>query len=147
METYSFLHHTLHVAGMPISGFASGDDVLSVAYRNDGIEDETGADGEMMAIISADKSASIKVKLLYTSLSNDWLEKQYSLFLQGRIRTIPVSLFNTRTGKGEVATNGYIKKIPDKTLGKKAGSMEWEIVVPKLAVQKPTLNINIGINL
>lgn len=147
METYSFIQHTLHVNNMPITGFASGDDVLSVAYRNDGVEDEVGADGEMMAIISADNSAMIKAKLLYTSASNDWLEKQFYLFKQGRISSIPVSIFNTRTGKGEVATKGYIKKIPDKNLGKKAGSMEWEIVVPRVAVQKPTLNINIGINL
>lgn len=147
MQTYSFLQHTLHVNNMPITGFASGDDVLSVAYRNDGVEDEVGASGEMMAIISADKSAVIKAKLLYTSTDNDWLEKQYYLFTQGQISGIPVSIFNTKTGKGDVATTGYIKKIPDKNLGKKAGAMEWEIVVPKLAVQKPTLNINIGINL
>ena len=147
MNRYSFTSHTLHVSNMPITGFASGDDVLSVSYRNDGVEDEVGASGEMMAIISADNSAVIKAKLLYASTDNDWMEKQYYLFRQGQISGIPVSVFNTLTGKGEVATTGYIKKIPDKTLGKKAGSMEWEIVVPKISVQKPTVNINVGINL
>lgn len=132
---YALSHHIIEVNGRILQNFGEGDDVIQVAEREDKITDKTGADGNMMPEISANDSAEITLKFLHTAPENEYLEDLLSQYVEGYISSITVTIYNTRTGKGEVATTGYITKKADRSRGTKAGDREWKIVVPKLAVQ------------
>lgn len=135
---YSFVHHIVMVNGRELENFGEGDDVVSTEYREDGITDTVGADGNMQASVSANESASIKLKFLAGADENDYLEDLYYKFKRGEITGISVSIFNSVTGKGEVATTGYIPKLANNSKGVKAQDREWTIIVPKLDIQKAT---------
>lgn len=56
MRAYSFQNTVAIINGVELSGFAEGDDVISIKRRVDSATDKVGADGKMMVSISADKS-------------------------------------------------------------------------------------------
>lgn len=134
--TYSFARHVTMVNGIEIKNFAEGDDVVSYEYREDTVTDVVGADGNMQASVSANQSATITIKLLGTAPENDYFETLYHQFLNGEIDGITVSMFDSVTGKGEVATSGYIPKLANKAKGANIQSREWTIVVPRLDIQR-----------
>lgn len=138
MIVYSFTHHIIMVNGREIENFGEGDDVIATEYREDGVSDTVGADGNMQASISANQSASIKIKLLAGAPENDYLESLYQKMLNGEIKGVGVSMFDSITGKGEIATTGYIPRLANKSKGVKAQDREWTIIVPKLDIQKQT---------
>lgn len=138
LNIYSFSHHIMLVNGREFENFGEGDDVISTEYREDGITDTVGADGNMQASVSANESAEIKIKLLAGASENEYLEQLYYQFKRGEITGISVSIFNSVTGKGEVATTGYIPKLANSSKGVKAQDREWTIIVPKLDIQKAT---------
>lgn len=138
MMIYSFTHHIVMINGVEIENFGEGDDVITTEYREDGFTDTIGADGNMQASVSANQSASIKIKLLAGAPENDYLESLYQKMRNGEIKGIGVSMFDSITGKGEVATTGYIPKLANKSKGVKAQDREWTIIVPKLDIQKET---------
>lgn len=138
MMIYSFTHHIVMVNGREIENFGEGDDVIVTEYREDGITDTVGADGNMQASVSANESAEIKIKLLAAAPENEYLESLYYRFKSGEIAGVSVSMFNAITGKGEVATTGYIPKMANSSKGVKAQDREWTIIVPKLDIQKAT---------
>lgn len=135
---YSFTHHLVMVQGREMENFGEGDEVVSATYREDRINGTVGADGNMQSSISADQSADIKLTFLMTAPENDYLEGLYQQYVDGVITGISVSILNSVTGKGEVATTGFIPKLADMSKGTKAKDREWTITVPKLSIQKGT---------
>lgn len=135
ITAYSLSFHVLEINGRVMENFAEGDDVIQVEEREDKVTDKTGADGNLMPEISANDSAEITLKFLHTAPENDYLEDLLSQFVNGYITGIPISIYNSRSGRGEVATTGYITKKAGRSRGAKAGDREWKIVVPKLAIQ------------
>lgn len=136
MYVYSFTNHLVMVNGREMQNFGEGDDVISTEYREDGISDTVGADGNMQASVSANESAEIALKFLAGAPENDYLEDLYFQFKRGLIRGVSVAIINAITGKAEVATTGFIPKLADNQRGTQAQDREWMIVVPKLAIQK-----------
>lgn len=138
MFVYSFTHHIVLINGREINNFAEGDDVITSEYREDGVTDTVGADGNMQASVSANESAEITLKFLAGAPENDYLEDLYYKFKRGLIGGITVAILNAVTGKAEVSTQGYIPKLASNSRGTQAQDREWMIVVPKLAIQKRT---------
>ena len=138
LNIHSFINHVITVNGRTLEGFGEGDDVVTVEYREDGITDTVGADGRMQASVSANESATINLKLLAGSEDNDYLEDLYFKFKNGSIGGISVSIFDSFTGRGQVATTGYIPKLANESKGAKAQDREWSIIVPKIDIQRAT---------
>lgn len=134
IRAYSLAYHIVTVNGRTMENFGEGDDVIKVSLRDDQITDKKGADGNIMPEISANESAEISLKFLYNAPENTFLENLQKMFIDGFLDGISVSIFDTRTGQGEVSTTGYIKRRADKSRGGKAADREWVFVVPKLAV-------------
>ncbi|MCH7305627.1 DUF3277 family protein [Acinetobacter sp. NIPH 1869] len=134
LRAYSLSHHVVTVNGRTMENFGEGDDVIKVALRDDQITDKKGADGNIMPEVSANESAEVSLKFLYNAPENTYLEGLQKMFVEGFIHGVSVSIYDTRSGQGEVSTTGYIKRRADKSRGAKAADREWVIVVPKLAV-------------
>lgn len=136
LRVHSFSSQIVMVNGRELENFGEGDDVITTEYREDGITDTVGADGNMQVSVSANESATIKLKFLAMAEENDYLESLYHQFKNGEIKGVSVSIFDAVTGKGEVATTGYIPRMANSSKGAKAQDREWSIIVPKIDVQK-----------
>lgn len=134
MRAYSFKNTILLVNGVEITGFADGDDVISMKRRSNLAEDEVGADGNMMVSISADHSGEISIKLQQTSSSNKYLMSLANLQEGGGSRFIPVQLYFQDTYRNDIGSGsiGYISKQADMTRGKKGQTHEWVFIVERL---------------
>lgn len=112
-----------------VTGYATGDDVVMLEFREDLITDKVGADGEMAISIGADKSATLTIKLLQTSPTNKFLSKVAAV--QGNVPTFaPISALYQDANRQDVATmlSGYIQKHAPLERGREANEPEWSIV-------------------
>jgi hypothetical protein len=109
------------------SGFADGDDVIMLEFREDQITDKVGADGKMTISVSADKSCKLTLKMQQTSPTNSYLSKLMDL--QAAIRPSFAVLAATfqDAQRQDVASllAGYITKHASLKRGKQATDVEW----------------------
>ena len=132
MKEYSFLENELIIQGVPISGFAEGDDVITFSRRVDQVSDVIGADGEMSIAVNADKSGVATVRLQQTSSSNSLLGAIVAAVDAGVFVPVTIQSFNTGNSDIAAGTKGYIRKHSDVSRGTGINSQEWEIVVERL---------------
>jgi DNA-binding beta-propeller fold protein YncE len=118
------------------SGFSDGDDVIMISRREDNVTDKVGADGEMVVSISADKSGTIKIKLLQTSPTNKFLSRVHALQGAGPPTYFPLSALFQDANRQDIGTGlfGYVKKLPEINRGKGPNEHEWEMVFQRLDV-------------
>lgn len=131
MKSYSLKNTVLLVAGVPISGFAPGDDVIQASRRVDGFDDEMGADGEMLVFQNADESGQFVIRLQQSSDSNAYLNGLYNVQARGTFVAIPVTFKDIVNGEIIGGSKGYIKKPADATRGTAPNAQEWTMVVEK----------------
>lgn len=134
MKAYSFLNTILYVNGVEITGWAEGDDVITISRRADSASDKIGADGNMMVSISANKSGEFSFKLNQTSPSNKYLASLTALQEGGAKTFIPINVLFQDTYRNDLSTGtvGYIKKPADLQRGEKGNVQEWTVVVERL---------------
>jgi hypothetical protein len=134
MRVYSFATTIVLINGVQLVGWANGDDVISIKYRNDAISDEVDMYGRMLTSVSRDISGEITFKLQTTSSGNKFLSGLLSA--QRLMSFTPIFVmfkdsFSQDTASG---TRGYIKKYSDIVRGANAGETEWTIIVEKLSM-------------
>ena len=134
MKRYSFKDTIMVINGLEVTGWAEGDDAITIERRADSATDKVGAGGEMMVSISADRSGSVKIKLQQTSSSNKWLMAMLALQEAGCSSFVPIACMFQDTYRNDLAagTSGYLKKPPSMTRGAEAGTQEWEVIVERL---------------
>jgi hypothetical protein len=82
LSTYSADEVDVIFAGVRLEGFADGE-FVTVERRSDTFALKVGADGESAGSNTNDRSGSIKVKLLQTSLGNSHLSQMHTLDQNG----------------------------------------------------------------
>lgn len=134
MKIYSFQNTVMIVNGVELTGWADGDDVISMKRRNDSASDKIGADGNMMVALSADKSGEFMFKLMQTSPSNKFLSGLLALEELSAKTFVPVVVLFQDTFRNDLGTGtlGYIKKQPDISRGMNGNVQEWTVVVERL---------------
>lgn len=132
MKNYSFLDTVVLVNGVELSGWAEGDDVITMDRLGDSAAHVIGADGVMTVSLSADRSGSATFSLMQTSDSNAYL----SGLINAQENDVFVPIFfqfkDTRGGDIGSGTQGYITKPAGMTRGVNAGAQEWVVVVERL---------------
>lgn len=135
MRAYGFGNVTAVLdAEHEITGYASGDDVITAERSVDGASHVVGADGSMAIGISADKSGTVTFKLLQTSSSNRYLLQRYAAQEAGARSFVPVNLNVKDVHRQDVIIGlaGYLKKLPAVKRGEKPTEQEWAIVFQQL---------------
>jgi hypothetical protein len=134
-QPVSMLNTVLVVNGVEITGYADGDDSISLKRLVDSATHKIGSQGDMMVSLSADRSGECGVKLQKVSSSNAFfLGLLRTQELAGGAAFVPIyltALDVLRQDKG-VGSGGYLKKVPDLMFGEHAGNQEWVIVVENL---------------
>jgi len=129
MQYYSIQTTVLLVNGIPIKGFADGDDVIQGSRREDGFRDRVGADGRMMVSQNANRSGEIIIRLQQGSEANIVLDQLYKLQEKAATLGVAVLFKNLITGETMGGSTGYIVRPADISRGAQANNQEWRIVV------------------
>ncbi|MGZ2501740.1 DUF3277 family protein [Rhizobium leguminosarum] len=126
-SAYSFINVSATVDGQQVQGTWDGDDALIVTQGADAGTGIVGADGSGIFSISADKSASISIKLMHTSpthrLLSQKLKRQQAL--GGMASAFPFSFIDASSGEGGSADKCFIRTRPTDSKGKAAVVREW----------------------
>jgi hypothetical protein len=120
------------VAGVrTLSGFAP-DSIVSVDFDEDSFEAEAGSDGEVTRSVSKNQMATITVKLMQSSDSNDILAAFWASDQAGGAGVFPIMV---KDGSGRslyVGEQAWVQKLPAGDFEKKAKDREWKIRVASL---------------
>ncbi len=115
-------------AGARIQGFADGE-YITVEQVSDGFQDVVGTDGEVARSKSNDRRATVTIKLLQTSPSNDVLSAIHRADLDAP-NGAGVFAFQMMDLQGTSIVHGakaWIVKFPDTSMDRTAKSREWQI--------------------
>ncbi len=136
LGTYSFKNVVFLMGGIPITGFAEGDDVIQIGHRVDEIFSmEIGADGFGVSTQSADESGEIIIRLQQTSDSNIFLSLKFGLMKRGIIPSIPFLMKDSGSLLQVAAAAAcVIQKPADSPLGTGLNDREWKFTAERLII-------------
>jgi hypothetical protein len=123
---------TLNFGGHIAGGFAKGT-FITVDRANDTWTQKVGASGESARSKSNDKSGTIEVVLMQTSLTNDYLSAQHALD-EGPASSgkFPVGLVD-RNGTTIIGgVEGWVQKPPSTEYSDELSDRTWTIAIGEL---------------
>jgi len=136
---YGFVNTSNMVDGQLIQGIWDGDDAISIAPLADKGTMLIGADGSAMFSVSANKGATITLRLMHTSpthrLLMQKLKRQQAL--ASPAAAFPVTAFDTSSGEGGTADKCFIQSAPTDTKGTNATVREWVLVTGEFVPEIP----------
>lgn len=133
MDSYAFDQVIPIFGAVPLSGFADGDDAISVGRRVDTFSMVVGADGRGVAIRNADLSGEIVLKLLQTSPSNLYLSALLQAQEAGFFVAKPFLLMDVgNTIQLAAASKCIIMKPAEQVYGQGQNAREWTLIAEDL---------------
>lgn len=126
-SAYSFINVSATVDGQQVIGAWDGDDALVVSEGADEGTGVIGADGSGLFSVSADRSATITIRLMHTSPTHRLLVQKLARqkALGGAVSGFPFSFIDTVSGEGGSADRCYVMTAPEDSKGKNATTREW----------------------
>lgn len=124
---------SISIAGLPISGFADGE-FLRIERESNAFDDVVGTDGEVTRSKTNDDRATVTIRLMQTSDSNDLLSTLYNAD-KAAPGGAGVGPFMCRDAQGRalfIAEKAWIAKPPDQVFDRTATEREWMIRCAKL---------------
>lgn len=109
-----------------VSGFADGT-FIKIEQMTDGVQSESGADGEVARAMSTDRRHRVTVTLQQTSPVNEAFS---AIYLQDRITytgTVPMVISDLSGKTLFEAGSAWIIKMPDAEFSKGFSNREWVI--------------------
>lgn len=129
-KTYNLARVIVTLDGVRVTGFGP-DAAIEFERPGDVIEDEVGADGQVVASVSNDFRMYATITLQETSLACKTLLAKYQA--QAALSVItPMSFIMHDTVTGDRVTDQYaiFKKLPAPNKGKKAGTRQFVLLLP-----------------
>ncbi len=145
MQTYSFKNVSLYVNDRPITDFYEGDDVITVARREDAASDVVGADGKMAVALHANSSGTFTFRLKQTSSDAGYLYSLSNASQAGNFTAVTARVTDARRSDVAVGTAGYILKPADMVRGQGINVQEWVIVVESLSLSADEGSTGLGL--
>lgn len=126
-SAYSFANVSATLDGRQVQGAWDGDDAIVVSPGADRGTGLIGADGSGIFSISADKSATISIKLMHTSPTHRLLMQKMKRqqALGAGASSFPFQFMDTASGEGGSADKCFIMTAPADSKGKNAVVREW----------------------
>ncbi|NTA36836.1 DUF3277 family protein [Agrobacterium salinitolerans] len=138
-SAYGFVNTSNMVDGQLIQGLWDGDDAIVVAPLADKGTMLIGADGSALFSVSANKGATITLRLMHTSpthrLLTQKLKRQQALASPNA--AFPVTVYDTSSGEGGTADKCFIQTAPNDQKGINAVVREWVLVTGEWSPEIP----------
>jgi hypothetical protein len=133
VKTYNPVDVAVVVAAIPISGFADGTFIIA-ARDNPAFTKGSGADGEGWRAKSNDRTGTVTLTLLQTSVSNDALSALAALDEASGDGVGPL-LVKDNSGRTLIAAETcWVEKIADSEFAREVTNREWVIHTDRLNV-------------
>lgn len=126
-SAYSFINVAATLDGQKVIAPWDGDDALIVTRAADRGTGLVGADGSGLFSVSANKAATISIKLQHTSPTHRLLmqKEKRQQALGGTGTAFPFSFIETTSGEGGSADKCFIQSAPADGKGVNATVREW----------------------
>ena len=124
VRTYDPANVIVSIGGTPMSGYADGT-FINVSRDENAFTKVTGADGEVGRSKSNNRSGSLTLTLMQTSMSNDILSAIALLDEVSNAGVVPVLVKEIGTDTILMAGEGWIQKMPSYEASKEIGNREW----------------------
>jgi hypothetical protein len=133
VKTYNPADVTVIVAGVPVSGFADGT-FINAARDNPSFTNGSGSDGEGWRAKSNDKTGTITITLLQTSLSNDALSALSALD-EASGDGVGSFLLKDNSGRTLIsAETCWLEKPADSELARDVVNREWVVKTDRMNI-------------
>lgn len=137
---YSMLNVTATLDGRRVIGLMDGDNAIQVSPGADVGTMLIGADGTPLFSQSADRSATITLRLKHNSPTHRQLVEKWRAQRSGRLIGFPFDVIDSGSNEGGTGTDCFITQAPDDTKGTNATVREWVIVTGNWTPNVPDLN-------
>lgn len=131
---YAFEDVLVLIDGVPITGWADGDDVISVARDVDTYSKLVGAAGDVALLKNADRSGVATLRLLQTSNANKILTAKVKLQDSGVISPFPFSVKDLNGDDLVLAEQAVVKVVPEMRFGTGHNEREWQLLLPAVDI-------------
>lgn len=138
-SAYGFVNTANTVDGQIIQGLWDGDDAISIAPIADKGTMLIGADGSALFSVSANRGATITLRLQHTSPTHRLLQQKLKRqqALASPAVAFPVTAYDTSSGEGGTADKCFIQTAPTDTKGANATVREWVLVTGEFNAEIP----------
>lgn len=138
-SAYGFVNTANTVDGQIIQGLWDGDDAISIAPIADKGTMLIGADGSALFSVSANRGATISLRLQHTSPTHRLLQQKLKRqqALASPATAFPVTAYDTSSGEGGTADKCFIQTAPTDTKGANATVREWVLVTGEFNAEIP----------
>jgi len=126
MKTYSFKNLNAVFGTHEITGFAEGDDAITVEANSESFKTYVGAKGEVTRAMINDESVTIKVKLQQTSKSVAFLQNLHLLDRSTGTVVLPFQIDDFEAGESIKIPKAFISKQPTIVRGAGQNDIEFE---------------------
>ena len=130
VASYSFKDVVVLVDGIPITGFADGDDAITVERNEDGYTLLIGADGDAVAMKNANRSGIATLRLLQSSSSNAVLSAILKVQDAGLLAPVPFAVTDPNGIDLILAEAAYPISPPIMIYGAGHNPREWRLALP-----------------
>ncbi len=125
---YSMLNVTATLDGRRVVGLMDGDNPIQATPGADVGTMLIGADGTSLFSQSADKSATITIRLKPNSSTHRQLIQKWQAQRAGILRGFPFDFIDSGSNEGGNGTDCFVQKAADLTMGTNATVREWVLV-------------------
>lgn len=125
-KTYSSKKVTIALGSHIVTGYAE-DNFVTISETGDGVTSVCGCDGEVVTSVSPDSRHTIKISVLQTSPTHQYLTNKYQQMKAGGNGTFAILIKDITGGDIFSADTAWVVKKPDWVRGKASNSREWEI--------------------
>ena len=128
VSTYDPGSVTSILGGVPLTGYADGS-MITIERNSETFMQEVGAQGDVTQIRSRDKTGKMTVRLLQSSVSNDFLTRLYQqdeLNGSGSGALLVTDLSGRSVARG---IGVRVSKIPPLSFAKEGEVREWEFII------------------
>lgn len=125
-KSYNFKQVSVSYGGRLLTGFAEGD-AVTVEPDNDAWSLSTGADGESTRSKSNNRSATVTIRLMQGSDSNDVLSGFALADDASGAGALPLFVKDNSGRSLHASEKAWIQKLPTSTYGAESGEREWVI--------------------
>jgi hypothetical protein len=125
---YSMLNVVATLDGRRVIGLMDGDNAIQVSPGADVGTMLIGADGTPLFSQSADRSATITLRLKPNSPTHRQLLEKWRAQRAGILRGFPFDIIDNGNNEGGTGTDCFVRTAPDDAKGTNATVREWVIV-------------------
>jgi len=134
VTSYSFEDVAILIDGVPATGFDEGDNAIRVSRNVPPWSLTTGADGDSVALKSANRSGTLTLRLLQSSLTNAFLTAKLKIQDAGNLSPFPFVMRDANGLDLVISDSAFVEGPPEAIYGERHNAREWTLILPAVDI-------------